>query len=288
MSARNIRIIVMPHGGQAREFRLSERGRRVVLILCGGFAAAVIGLLTVALVTLLRTPSVSNAKSVLAGVRAASAREHHLKHILNEERKLYLADQEQVAAMRRDLLRAAAAYSVKIPNLATSQSKSLVPALGALEATLPKVLAAATAQTDYLLHMPDFLPASGPITSGFGWRPNPFGGPGQDFHQGVDIGVPYGTPISAPGDGVVLYAGWYSGYGNYVQVNHGYGIVTTYGHLSSIVVHVGESVSRGQLIGYTGDTGYSTGPHLDFAVHVDGIPVNPITFLDHIDSLLHN
>jgi murein DD-endopeptidase MepM/ murein hydrolase activator NlpD len=112
----------------------------------------------------------------------------------------------------------------------------------------------------------------GPITSGFGPR-------WGSFHYGLDIGAGFGTPIHAAAAGTVIYAGWYDGFGNFVIVDHGGGLSTTYGHQSQIAVSVGEHVEQGQLIGYVGSTGFSTGPHLDFEVRVNGTPVDPLGYL---------
>jgi murein DD-endopeptidase MepM/ murein hydrolase activator NlpD len=125
----------------------------------------------------------------------------------------------------------------------------------------------------------DFIwPVNGPITSGFGWRIHPiFGTP--EFHTGIDIGVPYGTPVRAADRGIVTYAGWEHGYGEIVTIDHGDGISTSYSHNSSIVVSVGQRVSQGQVIAYAGSTGWSTGPHVLFEVKVDGRYVNPLNYL---------
>ena len=117
-----------------------------------------------------------------------------------------------------------------------------------------------------------------PIASGFGYRTDPITGE-QAFHAGVDFAVPCGTPIRAGGTGQVLLAGPNGGYGNATIVNHGAGLATLYGHQSSIVVSVGEVVEQGQLIGYVGSTGKSTGCHLHFEVRVNGNPVNPLGYL---------
>ncbi len=117
-------------------------------------------------------------------------------------------------------------------------------------------------------------PVSGTITSPFGYRHNPFGG-GMEFHQGLDIGAPSGTTISAAAGGTIISAGWYGGYGNYILIDHGGGISTGYGHCSQIFVAAGQTVQRGQAIGAVGSTGASTGPHLHFEVRVDGKPVDP-------------
>jgi murein DD-endopeptidase MepM/ murein hydrolase activator NlpD len=121
-------------------------------------------------------------------------------------------------------------------------------------------------------------PVNGTITSGFGWRIHPILGV-KKFHTGVDFGVPYGTPIKAADSGRVIYATWVGGYGNTVALDHGKGISTLYAHQSTIAVAYGASVRRGQVIGYVGSTGYSTGPHLHFEVRVNGNPVDPMGYL---------
>ncbi len=115
-------------------------------------------------------------------------------------------------------------------------------------------------------------PVSGPITSPFGWR-------WGRMHEGIDIGAGTGTPIGAAAAGTIVYAGWMSGYGNLVVVDHGNGLATAYGHQSSIAVGNGSSVSQGQTIGYVGCTGHCFGPHLHFEVRVNGSPVDPMRYL---------
>jgi murein DD-endopeptidase MepM/ murein hydrolase activator NlpD len=115
-------------------------------------------------------------------------------------------------------------------------------------------------------------PVNGPVTSPFGWR-------WGRMHEGIDIGVGYGTPIHAAASGRVIYAGWMSGYGNLVAIDHGRGISTAYGHQSQITVSVGQIVSQGQTIGYVGCTGHCFGPHLHFEVRINGSPVDPLGYL---------
>ena len=122
-------------------------------------------------------------------------------------------------------------------------------------------------------------PVPGPITSGFGYRTDPVTG-ATAFHAGLDFGAPCGTPIKAAGTGVILSAGFNSGgYGNMTLINHGNGLSTLYGHQSSIIVSAGQSVTQGQVIGYVGSTGKSTGCHLHFEVRVGGNPVDPNGYL---------
>jgi murein DD-endopeptidase MepM/ murein hydrolase activator NlpD len=120
------------------------------------------------------------------------------------------------------------------------------------------------------------LPVAGHITSYFGYRYHPilhF----TRFHAGLDIGAGWGSPIVAAGDGQVIGAGWSGGYGREVQIAHGGGLVSLYGHMSEIVAAPGSYVRQGQLIGYVGSSGLSTGPHVHFKVRQSGQPVNPLS-----------
>jgi murein DD-endopeptidase MepM/ murein hydrolase activator NlpD len=119
-------------------------------------------------------------------------------------------------------------------------------------------------------------PVNGHITSGFGMRFHPILHYTR-FHSGLDFGAAWGSPIVAAADGQVIAAGWSGGYGREVEVAHGGGIVTLYGHMSGIVASPGETVRQGQVIGYVGSSGLSTGPHVHFEVRVNGTPVDPMT-----------
>jgi len=119
-----------------------------------------------------------------------------------------------------------------------------------------------------------------PISSEFGLRPNPFGGRGHEMHRGIDFKGPVGTPVYATAAGVVREAENSGGYGNHVVVDHGYGYKTLYAHLSEIAVNPGESLQPGELVGYLGNTGRSSGPHLHYEVHYQGQAVDPKDYLE--------
>jgi len=119
----------------------------------------------------------------------------------------------------------------------------------------------------------------GKINNEFGFRRNPFGGRSYEFHPGMDIDGERGDPVLAPATGVVIKASWTGGYGNMIEVDHGNGLTTRYGHLSRIEVTVGDTITRGQLIGYVGSTGRSTGPHLHYELRLGEKPINPRHFL---------
>jgi len=130
---------------------------------------------------------------------------------------------------------------------------------------------------------PAFLPTMwahlGKINNEFGYRRNPFGGRSYEFHAGMDIDGDHGDLVAAPANGKVITAGWEGGYGNLIEIDHGNGLTTRYGHLSRVGVQNGDTVQRGQLIGLIGSTGRSTGPHLHYEVRLYNRPINPRRFL---------
>lgn len=135
-------------------------------------------------------------------------------------------------------------------------------------------------QQDRLAHIPSVLPiniADYTMSSGYGYRVDPIYGSSK-FHEGLDFAAAQGTDVFATGDGIVSIAGREKGYGNCVDINHGYNYVTRYAHLSEILVRPGEEVKRGQLIGKVGSTGKSTGPHLHYEVRYKNIAQNPVNF----------
>lgn len=138
--------------------------------------------------------------------------------------------------------------------------------------------AATTADWAMLASAPTLWPIEGPVTSSFGQRLDPFNGEGA-FHQGIDISAPVGTRVHAPAPGTIIMAGFGNGYGREVVIDHGHGIRTVYGHLSGFSVVPGQQVSRGDIIGYVGDSGRSTGAHLHYEVRINDQPVNPHKFL---------
>ena len=125
---------------------------------------------------------------------------------------------------------------------------------------------------------PSLWPVEGVVTSSFGEREDPFNGEGA-FHAGLDISAPSGTVVRATGDGLVDSAEVTNGYGREVIIDHGHGVRTVYGHLSGMIVLAGQNVLRGQIIGYVGRTGRSTGPHLHYEVRINNTPVNPHKYL---------
>ncbi len=203
-------------------------------------------------------------KKVFAVAQAVAARAQQTRAVRNQlvarenslagtraERRETLASVQQEKAEYLHEVEALAAVSASLASrIQTSQSGSVVvPSSSGL-----------------------IWPVSGPVTSGFGWR-------WGRMHEGIDIAVPTGAPVSAAASGRVIYAGWMGGYGNLVVIDHGGGLATAYGHNSSIVVGNGGSVSQGQTIAFAGSTGHSTGPHVHFEVRVNGAAVDPLGYL---------
>ena len=180
-----------------------------------------------------------------------------------------------------------------IQNLATMGEKKQEEALKEMHQELSQLKGAASRQETSLQMLieyfedkrslyastPSAWPVRGWITSPFGNRTSPFSGI-LKFHEGLDIAAQTGTPVMAPADGVVVKAGFSTGYGNMVEISHGYGIKTIFAHNSRLNVKAGQRVRRGDVISYVGDSGSSTGPHLHYEVRLNGLPVNPTKYMN--------
>jgi murein DD-endopeptidase MepM/ murein hydrolase activator NlpD len=181
-----------------------------------------------------------------------------------------LTSQSQLAGARTGTRRALVTTRRQIQQ-EVGESKALQAASDQLAAQLR--VAAQGSGTAVPGDAPHFIwPVSGPITS-------PFGPRWGTLHPGIDIGVPTGTPVHAAAAGTVVWCGWMSGYGNLVMIDHGGGYATAYGHNERIAVSCGQEVSQGEVVSYSGCTGFCTGPHVHFEVRVNGTPVDPLAYL---------
>ena len=166
---------------------------------------------------------------------------------------------------------------VEAVDVYAAQNKVLQEKVKDRKATLSDLLGRLRELNQRKAAMPTLWPTSGgTITSYFGGRSDPFGNRSYDWHPGLDIANDYGAPVYASAYGTIEEAGWVSGYGRYVRIQHGYGYETAYGHMSEIAVQSGQSVTKGEIIGYVGSTGYSTGPHVHFEVLVNGQVTDPL------------
>jgi len=227
--------------------------------------------------------SVGRAKEA---ARAARETTRKLRRVVAGETRAVRTRTEQVRAIRNELVSSrqqlVAARSTKRVSLVkvrasereeVSEAQALEQVSAALGAQIQAAQSASSYSPPASRSASGFIwPVSGPVTSPFGMR-------WGRMHTGIDIGVPYGTPIRAAASGQVIYAGWMDGYGNLVFIDHGRGISTGYAHQSSIAVSNGQAVTQGQVIGYVGCTGHCFGPHLHFEVRVNGTPVDPLGYL---------
>jgi murein DD-endopeptidase MepM/ murein hydrolase activator NlpD len=126
---------------------------------------------------------------------------------------------------------------------------------------------------------PSLWPVNGRLMGPFGQRTDPFSAENSEFHTGVDLSAPTGTPVEVTADGIVVHAQWSNGYGRLVIVDHGGGVQTYYAHLSRFFVQAGQELRRGEVIGAVGSTGRVTAPHLHYEVRIGGAPVNPYRYL---------
>ncbi len=150
--------------------------------------------------------------------------------------------------------------------------------VGSAEQSLAELWQDLNLRAEALRAIPSIPPVRSGISSGFGWRVSPFGYR-EEFHHGLDMPAPYGARVVATADGVVTFAGWSGQYGRMVVIRHRYGFETVYGHHSRLAVQQGQRVRQGQVIGYVGSSGRSSGPHVHYEVWEDGRPVNPARYL---------
>jgi murein DD-endopeptidase MepM/ murein hydrolase activator NlpD len=221
-----------------------------------------------------------HAKREMYALRKRTQRTKHAAAIETAAVRAKVEEQHAVAAQlissQQQLANARASTRDSLESVAESEREYLheVEGLQAASAELAAKIRSASSYSppSHVSSSGLIWPVNGPITSPFGWR-------WGRMHEGIDIGVPYGTPIHAAAAGSVVYCGWMSGYGNLVAIDHGGGLSTAYGHQSSIAVGCGQTVSQGQVIGYVGCTGHCFGPHLHFEVRVNGAPVDPLGYL---------
>jgi murein DD-endopeptidase MepM/ murein hydrolase activator NlpD len=233
--------------------------------------------------------AVASAKRRVAAARAETRK---VRQSVTQETRVISARTTQQAILRGELLssrsRLAGARAGKSHDLVVTrqqiqneidESKALAAASATLAAKIAEAEQRARGSADGgstaagPAPSSGFIwPVSGPITSPFGMR-------WGTLHPGVDIGVPSGTPVHAANAGTVIWCGWMSGYGNLVMIDHHNGLVTLYGHNTSIAVSCNQEVSQGQVVSYSGCTGFCTGPHVHFEVRLHGAPVDPLGYL---------
>ena len=241
------------------------------------------------------TPAMpSGAKTSDAGPEAIEQAGHQVRAMMDESRTALAALSAEATSSTDQIVASLKQVGIKpdmpaagsddgdgmggplLPPENVAEPRSMVDEANAVVAALSRFKEARQAIADAPVHMP--VRGTARISSGFGNRTDPFTGR-QAFHPGIDFPWPTGTTVTAAGDGKVIYVGQINGYGNVVDIDHGGGIVTRYGHLSAFIATQGEEVKTGTPIGRVGSTGRSTGPHLHFEVRRNDQPVNPTYFL---------
>ena len=168
---------------------------------------------------------------------------------------------------------------ISMLDVAAAQNKNLTAQIDQQKKNMHELLTVIEGRNNRLSTLPDLWPTDGGVISSYyGGRTGPING-GFDWHPGLDIAADIGTPVYAAAMGTVDMAGWNGGYGQYVKIRHGNGYESAYGHMSGIAVSTGQQVRKGEIIGFVGSTGYSTGPHLHFEVFVDGENIDPLYML---------
>ena len=214
-------------------------------------------------------------------VKVARKKTTSVRHGVRQETHVINARVQQAAILRGELLssrshlagaRASKSRALVITRRQVQDEIDESKALESASAVLAAKLRSSSSSTEAPSGSGFIWPVSAPITSPFGMR-------WGTLHPGIDLGASYGTPIHAAGSGTVVWCGWMSGYGNLVMIDHHNGLATAYGHQSRIAVGCNQEVAQGQVIGYVGSTGFSTGPHLHFEVRLNGTPVDPLGYL---------
>lgn len=283
-------LIVVPHAkARFRKFQVSVRLTRWVLVAMGVLALMLTGILAhytwiaveVAELRRLRAENLAlamkarayeeNAGHLQTKVLALQGLVTKLGVMAGVEQSLPDATVGGVGGLPRE---ETTAPSVDIATALRSMDEKV----GTLTERSSKLEAFFRDQRQQLASTPSIWPVRGYLSENFGKRIDPFTGQ-PDFHPGLDISTPIGTKVVTPADGVVVFCGEKNGYGNALVVDHGYGVVTRYGHLAGFNVKPGQRVRRGDVIGFVGNTGRSTAPHLHYEVWVDDQARNPIQFI---------
>lgn len=285
-------LIIPPNHKPTRQFQFSLGGKRILI---SGFLT--LGVLIVSLVSynlyLSQTLQVRNAELQAVDQLKLANQEKDQKIESLKEDSLQMA--QDLSTIRDLELKLTSILKVDTPSSSSASQLShggLPPSSSMVTSDpvqisyqlsqLEQYYGLALQNEDRINHTPSILPLEGEheIASNFGYRRNPFGGWTSEFHSGVDFACDYGTEVHATAAGVITFAGWDVVYGRKVEIDHGYGIETFYGHNSRLTVKAGDTVQKGDLIAYSGNSGRSTGSHLHYGALEQGKSINPLHFTD--------
>ncbi|HSB61546.1 MAG TPA: M23 family metallopeptidase [Vicinamibacteria bacterium] len=283
-------LIVVPHAkARFRKFQVSVRLTKWVLAAAAGLALLLAGILShytwisveVAELRRLRVENLTLATKAQAYEQNAGKLQAKVLVLQNMVMKLGV-----MAGLEKSLpdpqvggVGGLSSLETVAPSLDVAQSmRSLQNTVDDLNEKSSKLESFFTVQKVLLASTPSIWPARGYLSAGFGNRLDPFTGL-KDFHSGIDISTPIGTKVQAPADGVVIFCGVKGGYGNAMVIDHGYGVITRYAHMAGFSVRPGHRVRRGDPIGFVGNSGRSTAPHLHYEVWVNDQAHNPIQYI---------
>ena len=297
MAKRFYTVLVLPDATTAaRKFHISQRTLAALaagatgLILVGAFVCAQYVTLHVRLLEAKQLRQEASAQAGLAG--RVTQLETELGKLRELDRRVRtvvgldtpaappppLAQGGADSVSRNALLDALKQRTGRFVEWAHRDLTALGQELTSRERSLRELKAYLEEKAALLAATPTILPVKGLVTAGYGYRKSPFTG-AREFHEGLDIAAPYGTPILATADGVVTFAGPLAAYGNVVFLDHGRGFATFYGHNSTNRVREGQRVHRGDVVAYIGTTGRTTGPHVHYGIHAKGLLVNPLQYV---------
>jgi len=277
MSKRTWTVVIVPHGSESpRHLNVSERSIRVAKW-GAGFAGGIV-LLAAGLIGL------SMARGSALGMLGLDSRDHEM--LVMRHRIALLQDTVASLAKRGDQMRLLAGLPVS-DSIGTTPSSlvgpvdmdTLIRRANDLSASFAEVSNRLSKNVERLASTPSIMPTTGWLSSEFSRsRFHPILHKARP-HEGIDLAAPYGTPVVAPASGTIERITTQTGYGLVLEIDHGNGVETKYAHLSRVLVHVGQRVTRGEPIAAIGNSGLSTGPHLHYEVHVNGKVVDPLTYV---------
>ncbi len=300
MRKRRWTVVFVPHGSEPS--KVVEVSYGLIRMVLGGAALGVAAVLLVGYATMARTADLSrtahlqteNARlaqeigelhgrlttlsDTIAGI---SQRDARIRVLANLEP---IDPQVQAAGIGGPAMAARPVLPGDGPDVRRSQEirvdlNALIRRANLLASSFEEAKDSLASHSQRLAATPSIMPTQGWLTSAFSsMREHPILHIARP-HEGIDVTAPLGSPIEAPAAGVVVEAGWESGYGNTITIDHGYGVVTKFAHASKLLVRAGQRVSRGQRIALVGNTGLATGPHLHYEVHVNGRPVDPLKYV---------
>jgi murein DD-endopeptidase MepM/ murein hydrolase activator NlpD len=278
-------LIIPPNHAPTRQIQFSTKGKQILIygfVTLGLFIVGVFSLNVYLSHTLkVQKAEIDNVNQLKSAIEEKDKEINKLK-----EDSLQMA--QDLSTIRELELKISTILKVDTPTSAAQLSQEIPPSSSMIVADPEQISKQVTVLKEYynivtqneneINHTPSILPVDGEIASPFGNRRNPFGRWTSEFHNGVDFAVGYGTPVRATAAGIITFANWDVVYGRKVEINHGNGIETFYGHNSRLLVKVGDTVKKGDIIAYSGNSGRSTGAHLHYGAIVNGKSIDPLQF----------